>query len=144
MVITYLRPETLDTDELDPGAPAPDLSPTGTECGTVTFDTDGAEWRCTRAPHPHQHEHRAAYDRDGAGPEGAVAIAWTYQYATEDDDEQIKPAAPARTLTIALTFPARAANGINTDTVAAAMITAALEHFWEGDHDDIRTTITTR
>jgi len=94
MIITYERPDTLEPDWLDPAAPPTDLSPTGAECGRVTYDVGGLEWRCTRPPHPGDDEHRAAFERNGNGPEGAVGFAWTHQYATDEPNDGIDHAAP--------------------------------------------------
>ncbi|TIH36147.1 hypothetical protein [Subtercola vilae] len=144
MIITYQRPDALEPHQIDPDAPPADLSPTGAECGRTTIDVQGAEWRCTRQPHPVQDEHRAAYDRDGDGPDGAVAIAWTYQYALTDRNigDGIDRALPTRSLTVTLSFPERAAHGINVDVVTRSMINAALDYFWEGDLDDVTATTT--
>ncbi|MEO7018414.1 MAG: hypothetical protein ABI067_18040 [Leifsonia sp.] len=143
MIITYQRPDELEHDQLDPNAPGADLSATGDECGRATVDVAGMEWRCTRAPHPGYDEHRAAFEREGDGPEGSVAIAWTYQYATAAQGDGIDHAAPTHSLTVTLTFPDRAARGIRADQASASMISAALDHFWEGDLDDVTATATT-
>jgi hypothetical protein len=143
VIITYERPDTLDPQQLDPEAPAADLSPTGHECGTTTYDVAGLEWHCTRAPHPGDDEHQAAFERGGEGPEGAVGFAWTYQYATDAPSDSIDHAAPTHGLTVTLRYPERAARGINSHELAASMIRAALDHFWEGDQDDVTATITT-
>lgn len=142
MITTYERPDTLEPDWLDPAAPPADLSPTGAECGRVTYDVGGLEWRCTRTPHPGDDEHRAAFERNGNGPEGAVGFAWTHQYATDEPNDGIDHAAPTQALTVTLRFPARAARGIDPQAVAASMIRAALDHFWEGDQEDVTATTT--
>ena len=146
MIITYQRPGRLDPHQLDPNAPAADLDPTGHECGTTSVDVAGDEWRCTRAPHAGQDEHRAAYvlDHDN-GPVGAVAIAWTHNYAIDDaPGNGIHHAAPTYSVTVTLTFPNRAARGIDPAAMTESMIAAARDHFLEGDLDRVRTTVTTR
>jgi len=142
MIITYERPGALDQQQLDPAAPDADLSPTGQQCGNTTYDVGGLEWHCTRAPHPGDDEHRAAFERNGEGPEGAVGFAWTYQYADDEPSDGIDHAAPTHSLTVTLRYPERAGRGIDTESVAASMIRAALDHFWEGDHDDVTATTT--
>lgn len=142
MIITYERPATLDPAQLDPTAPDADLSPTGHLCGRTTYDLGGMQWHCTRAPHPGDDEHRAAFDVHGDGPAGAVGFAWTYQYA-DDPNDDIDHAAPAHTLTVTLRYPTRAAHGIDAAAVAASMIQAGLDRFWEGDLEDVTTTVTT-
>ncbi|RFA06414.1 hypothetical protein B7R54_18705 [Subtercola boreus] len=136
MIITYQRPDTIGHN-LDPEAPDAAQSINGSECGAETIDTDGTEWRCTRAPHPGEDEHRAAYDRDGDGPDGAVAIAWTYQYADEDQTAEVTDNA-ALVHTVTVSFPDRA-GGVDAEKIR----TAILDLFWEGDADDIQITVST-
>ena len=144
MIITYQRPDTFAPHQLDPNAPAADLSPTGAECGTTTFDVAGIQWHCTRAPHPGQDAHSATIAPGSNGPTGAVAIAWTYQYATDEHDADTDEVPPAHSITITLSFPDRAARGIDTDAVIRTMINAGLDHFWEGDLEDVKAESTAR
>ena len=140
MIITYQRPDTLDAHQVDQDAPAADLSPTGAECGITTVDVIGIAWSCNRAPHPGQDEHRAAITAAGNGPTGA--IAWTYQYATDEQRGDVDHAAPTQSITITLSFPDRAARGINTAAMIRSMMNAGLDHFWEGDQDDVTASST--
>ena len=142
MIITYQRPNALDPHQLDQDAPDADFSPAGAVCGTTTVDTIGVPWSCSRAPHPGQDEHRATIAPAGNGPTGAVAIAWTYQYATDEQGGDVDQAAPAQSITITLSFPDRAARGINAAAMIRSMIDAGLDHFWEGDQDDVTASST--
>ena len=144
MIITYQRPDTLDAHQVDQDAPDADLSPTGATCGTATVDVLGIPWSCSRAPHPGQDEHRATVTAADSGPTGAVAvaIAWTYQYATDEQHGDVDHAAPTQSITITLSFPDRAARGIDAAAMIRSMIDAGLGHFWEGDQDDVTATST--
>ncbi|MFC5931952.1 hypothetical protein D6T64_01380 [Cryobacterium melibiosiphilum] len=142
MIITYQRPTTLEAHQVNQDAPAADLSPIGAECGTTTIDVIGISWTYSRAPHHGQDKHRAAITPAGDGPTGAVAIAWTYQYATDEDRGDVDHAAPTQSITITLSFPDRAASGINMAVMIRSMINAGLDHFWEGDQDDVTVSST--
>ncbi|ANP74907.1 hypothetical protein [Cryobacterium arcticum] len=104
----------------------------------------GIQWSCSRAPHPGQDEHRATIKTAGDGPAGAVAIAWTYQYATDAQhgDVDVDHAAPSQSITVTLSFPDRAARGVNAAAMIRSMIDAGLGHFWEGDQDDVTASST--
>ncbi|TFC01507.1 hypothetical protein E3O42_10355 [Cryobacterium adonitolivorans] len=142
MIITYQRPGTLEAHQLDQDAPAADLSPTGATCGTTTVGVLGIQWSCSRAPHPGQDEHRATITPPGDGSGGAVAIAWTYQYATDAQHGDVDQAAPTQSITVTLSFPDRAARGINAAALIRSMVDAGLGHFWEGDQDDVTASST--
>ncbi|TFD66291.1 MULTISPECIES: hypothetical protein [Cryobacterium] len=65
-----------------------------------------------------------------------------YQYATDAQNGDVDHAAPTQSITITLSFPDRAAHGINAAALIRSMIDAGLGHFWEGDQDDVTATST--
>lgn len=136
MLISYSRPQDLDPQQLDPGAPAADLNPTGHECEAQTVDVLGTPWSCTRRPGHTDDEHQAVFGQLGDGPAEAVAIAWAYEHGGAG----YGPASPepVHTITVTVTFPESAATDALADRIAADVLT----NFWECDHDAVRVAVT--
>jgi hypothetical protein len=137
VIISYQRPATIGQG-IDPEAPALDLSSSATTCGATTYDVAGVEWSCTRAPHPGEDEHQAAQAVTGQ-PVPVVGLVWGYQYATgEDAGGEADEAAPVHSVTVTVSFPARAI-GVDVEKIRSAV----LDLFWEGDAEDVQLVATT-
>ncbi|ROQ30263.1 hypothetical protein EDF46_3576 [Frondihabitans sp. PhB188] len=137
MIISYQRPDTIGQG-IDPEAPALDLSSSATTCGATTYDVAGVEWSCTRAPHPGQDTHQAAQAVTGQ-PVPVVGLAWGHQYATgENTGGEADEAAPVHSVTVTVSFPARAI-GVDVEKIRSAV----LDLFWEGDADDVQLVAST-
>jgi hypothetical protein len=137
MIITYSRPDTIGQD-LDPEAPALNLSRTETTCTASTYDVDGTHWMCTRAPHPGDNRHQAAQAVPGQSVP-VVGLEWEYQYSLgEDTGGDVDEAAPVQSITVTVSFPARA-TGVDLEKIRFAV----LDLFWEGDADDVQLVAST-
>lgn len=137
MIINYQRPDTM-AEGIDPEAPALDLSSTGKTCSASTYDVDGFSWNCTRAPHPGDDRHQGARALPGHGTP-VVGLEWEYQYSLgEDTGGDVDEAAPVQSVTVTVSFPARAI-GVDVEKISSAV----LDLFWEGDADDVQIVAST-